>query len=695
MRRLLILASFFWGGYALGQNSPAVDFLHAGISIEIDTLDQAIRGRVAYDFEVHSKIDSVAIDAVGMTFNNVLLHGHKVKYHYDGKRLYLDRRFKAGRHYDLTLEYVVHPSQTVYFVGWGDSLPGNNQVWTQGQGKYSSHWVPSFDDMNEKVVFDLNITFDRAYEVAANGRLVKTSLSGNQKTWQFEMKHPMSSYLLAFAIGKYRNVTRRSGSGVPLIMYFEPEDSLKVEPTYRYSERIFDFLEQKIGVPYPWQVYRQVPVRDFLYAGMENSACTLFSEGYMIDSVAFKDRNYVNINAHELAHQWFGDLVTEQSGRHHWLHEGFATYFAYLAEKDIFGEEHYYWQLYETALALARMSDEGGGEALTDPGAGSLTFYEKGAWAIFALRERIGQQAFTRGIRSFLTKHAYGNATVSDLLSVLEASSGTSLEGFRQEWLDGTEFPYSEAIGYLKNSCASLRAFLELQGELTADAGSGGPIIRKYWGQVNSARWKEAVVRAYFRSIPQDLIGEVLSGHDLKVRQAVAEETVQIPAALKTGYESLLSDQSYVTREAALYKLWVYFDEDRARYLDRCRDIQGLPNRNLRMLWLSLAVLTPNYDVDRKQEYFKELSGYTSPKYGFETRQLAFQYLEQAFPFPDASLKDLIRATVHPSWQFRKFARSLLDELLQKVEYRTRLEKITKQLKVSDLRYINQKLMTE
>lgn len=150
-----------------------------------------------------------------------------------------------------------------------------------------------------------------------------------------------------------------------------------MEPTYRYTKHIFDFLENEIGVAYPWQNYKQVPVQDFLYAGMENTTCTIFSNQYVIDSTAFVDKNYVNVNAHELAHQWFGNLVTETSSEHHWLHEGFATFYAYLAEKEIFGDDHYYWQLLETANALQRFSGDDGGEAIRNPNAGSLTFMKR------------------------------------------------------------------------------------------------------------------------------------------------------------------------------------------------------------------------------------------------------------------------------------------------------------------------------
>src|SRR5690606_19262861 len=128
------------------------------------------------------------------------------------------------------------------------------QIWTQGQGKYTSHWLPSFDDMTEKIEFDLSLVFDGRYQVAANGKLVGKREAGQGKIeWSFDMKGPMSSYLVAFAIGRYDKKTVHSNSGVPIELYFVPKDSSKVEPTYRHTQGIFDFLEGEIGLAYPWQ----------------------------------------------------------------------------------------------------------------------------------------------------------------------------------------------------------------------------------------------------------------------------------------------------------------------------------------------------------------------------------------------------------------------------------------------------------
>ena len=688
MKNFILLLIFSITCFTYGQHQDRVDFTKASVYIKPEPLKRQLKGSVVYHFEVKQNIDSIFLDAKNMDFFKVELDGKKVNFTTTEMTISIKQKFKKGQSHKLIIEYVANPKQTVYFIGYDDNLEGNEQIWTQGQGKYTSHWLPSFDDMEEKIEFDLTIEANTNYQVIANGILeMKSKKSEEFPVWVFDMEKPMSSYLLAFAIGNYDKQVLKSESGVSIENYFYPEDSLRVEPTYRYTKRIFDFLETEIGVAYPWQNYKQVPVHDFLYAGMENTSATFFSDSYVIDSTSFIDRNYVNINAHELAHQWFGNLVTEKNSEQHWLHEGFATYYAYLVEKEVFGDDYYYWKLFDTAKTLSGISEKGEGESLLNPKASSLTFYEKGAWAMSILREEIGDSAFKEGIKTYLDKYQFQNVTVADFITEMEEVSGESLKHFKEVWLEGDVFPMEETKDYLMKNSSSLRMYYVLKHD-DKKTFTSSDILK----DSELATQLKLELLKLKGSFPELEISPLITSDDIKIRQFAAQKMSKISEISKEFVEPLLLDDSYITNELMLYNLWNSFDNDRSVFLDRTKDIIGLPNKNVRLLWLTLALYTPDYNPSENTAYYKELIGYTSSIYNPEVRQTAFQYLFEIKALKGDGLANLIKATNHHSWQFRNFSRQLLDSLLNDEAQKKEIEKVAKQLSSTDLRYLKTKL---
>ncbi|MEM1259076.1 MAG: M1 family metallopeptidase [Bacteroidota bacterium] len=700
------------------QRQENIDFTKINAEIEVFPFSNSIRGNSTYALKSLKRTDVFFLDAVGIQFSKVLLNGKKVKYTYDGKKVFIKKRLSKNSTHQLELEYMTQPKQTVYFVDWKipDSLQSGNrhlrepyrglkssmnhklldvinkntgQIWTQGQGKYTSHWLPSVDDMNDKIEFDIAIWTDNEYKVAANGTLVEKTHQDGWTKWEFDMNKPMSSYLVAFAIGNFNKKIIKSKSGVPIELYYEPKDSLKYEPTYRYTKKIFDFLEEEIGVGYPWQNYKQVPVQDFLYAGMENTTCTIFSNQYVIDTIAFVDKNYVNVNAHELAHQWFGNLVTEESGEHHWLHEGFATYYAYLAERELFGEDHFYWKLYQTAKTLHNLSENEGGEALTDPNANSLTFYEKGAWALVALRERMGNESFKQGIQDYLDTYAYSNATITDFLTEMEVTAQKELTDFKETWLESEEFPWAEAKGLLTSKNESIRLFFELQDRSMDTAEFNGEDLIGILGKEMPIPFKREFLFKHGTQIPDSILGQFIDGQPLKVRQAVAQVIPRISNELLPAFEAMLKDQSYLTQEIILFKLWQAFPERQHQYLAKTDGVVGLPNKNVRLLWLTLALITEDYRPETKSTFYNELNTYTNSNYHFEVRQLAFQYLFQIGGLNKASIQNLFEATKHHVWQFKKSSRNLLREINKSEEGKNLLSILQDTLSKADSQLLN------
>jgi aminopeptidase N len=182
------------------------------------------------------------------------------------------------------------------------------------------------------------------------------------------------------------------------------------------------------------------------------------------------------------------------------------------------------------------------------------------------------------------------------------------------------------------------------------------------------------------------------------VRQTLAEVLYRISGArassegLKSRYETLLEDDSYLTIETALINLWSNFPEYRSIYLNRTKDIDGLPNKNVRLLWLTLALVTPEYSGMEKTRWLNELVKYTFSTYNPEVRQLAFQYLTNINAMNASVYRQLIKATNHHSWQFRNFARRLMDEKLEDDTSKMEILNVARELKRDDLRYLKTKL---
>ena len=176
------------------------------------------------------------------------------------------------------------------------------------------------------------------------------------------------------------------------------------------------------------------------------------------------------------------------------------------------------------------------------------------------------------------------------------------------------------------------------------------------------------------------------------MRQSIAIDLENIPKQLKTEFESLLDDDSYLTQEAALYKLWQNFPDDRARYLDKMRNSVGFYEKNVRMLWLTLNLVTQDYESEKNSEYYSELVEYTSPVYSFEIRQNAFSYLFQLGSYTNEAMINLMDASAHPNWRFRNYARRMMDELLKDEKYKQQLIEVSNKVEKENAQYLNSKI---
>ena len=672
---------------AFAQQTNKVDFIKCNALVIPNPVEKSISGSITYEFKVKQAIDTIKIDAINMQFNEVFINGVLVNYKNSGKTLDLFEGYKRGKN-RISFNYSTKPKQTLYFTGEGENL----QIWTQGQGKFTSHWLPSFDDVNEKVIFNLSVEFKNIFKTLANGSLnrISTNAKEGTKQWHYQMQKPMSSYLVMLAIGNFEKQFETSKSGTPLEFYIDKNDVDKFEPTFRYSRQMFDYLEQEIGVKYPWHIYRQVPVRDFLYAGMENTTSTIFAQDFVVDSIGFNDRNYINVNAHELAHQWFGDLVTAESSKHHWLQEGFATYYALLAERNLFGDDHFYDELKTYAEQLKRVAKTDTIPVMNEK-ASTLSFYKKGAWALHVMREDIGPEKFQKAVKKYLKKYQYKNVNTDDFLKIVKQVSNYDVSNFKKVWLEKSGFETEIAQSYLDKN-----KFIQEFQELRKSKKSVAELIEL----LNSSAYfpiKEYIIY-HTQNLPFDerkaLLEVAMKTNSVQVRQAVAETVKVIPVVFKSQYETLLNDASYKTKEIALGNLWRNFPEERLNYLELTKAIEGNNDKSFKLTWLALAMNTENILAQTQLECYEKLLDFATMNYESSVRQNALELLLQLNPNDEKVIALLFQTTTHHKWQFTKFGREAIRKLLKNTAYReivTQLAtKTTGDLKELYLRFLNE-----
>ncbi len=428
----------YFSDEGLTPREHPVDFYHLKLEVGFEPKQGKVIGKVSHSFTVlQAGLDTLFLDAPDITIKKASMKGENLAFmsRKDGVVLKFPRPLAWDEAQTIEIEYECFPKKGIYFIGWND--PKNlsrKQIWTQGQGIDNRHWIPHFDSQNDKVHTEIIVSFDKKYKVLSNGDLISSTPEGDNIRWHYRLDQAHASYLIMLGIGEYQVKTLTSASGHAINLYYYPDWANRVEATYRYSKEMFDFFEKEIMYPYGWNTYSQIPVQDFLYGAMENTTATVFGDFFFVDEAGYNDRNYVAVNAHELAHQWFGDLVTARSSAHHWLQESFATHYNLIYEREAFGEEHFQWGRRTSALrALAASQKDLLPIAHTD--AGTARHYPKGALVLNMLRYTVGNDAYRRAIAYYLEKHAYRNVDSDDLLTAFHEKLGVSLNWFWEQWV--------------------------------------------------------------------------------------------------------------------------------------------------------------------------------------------------------------------------------------------------------------------
>jgi len=281
----------------------------------------------------------------------------------------------------------------------------------------------------------MNVTVDERYKVFNNGVREKVIQNADHtQTWYYKMNHQNPFFSTCLVIGNYDFVSLKTKRGLPLEQWYYPDWQDHVEPTYRYMPEMFDYFESEFGVNYPWELYREAPVIDYMYGAMETTTSTIFGDYLMVDPRGFKGRNYVNVNAHELAHQWFGDYVSHLKNKDVWINESFATYWAKKFEQHIFGED-YYQDIRKQELIDVFDASAKDNYAVGHGSGGRNRWYPKGSLVLDMLRDVMGDNEFKAAIKFYLESHPYQVAETNDFLAAIRKSTGKSLEWFFEEWI--------------------------------------------------------------------------------------------------------------------------------------------------------------------------------------------------------------------------------------------------------------------
>ena len=258
---------------------------------------------------------------------------------------------RKGDFVEVLISYVANPRRNnnnlgLVFVDPLEIDPSRpTQVWTLGQPEDNRYWFPSWDYPNDRMTFELALTVPGKYMTIANGRLTRQEqLGGGLRKDRWELDKPHPGYLTGFVVGEYTAVqdtyTRSDGSSVPLAYFVEPEQALNATLVFGETPEIMGYFERNLGIAYPWDNYKQICVRDFTARGMENTTATLMYDKLQHDERAHLDYTGVDLIVHELAHQWFGNLLTCRNWAHLPLNEGFASYFErlYIEESNGLGD---------------------------------------------------------------------------------------------------------------------------------------------------------------------------------------------------------------------------------------------------------------------------------------------------------------------------------------------------------------------
>jgi aminopeptidase N len=452
---------------------PARPFDHLHMKLEMDFPDM---GKAFFAAHETLKITPIArarkhldLNAVGEKIESVKVDGADASFTHEHGRLAIEfpHEVPLGQTAEVTIDYTTDFTQGPHEQGltWIRPRTGNASatdkspvIYSQGVTEYNRRWFPCHDFPNERLTTELIVTVEDGYTVVSNGHLVGTSLgkpAGDKArtTWHWLQDKPHANYLVTLVIGKYSLVglppegpdrvpKDAAGHVISCNVYAPIGRETQAAESFGHTPSMMAFYNEQFGQIYPWDKYAQVLVRNF-NGGMENTSATT-----MMASLAGRRASAADdIISHELAHQWFGDLMTCKSWEHAWLNEGWASYcealwFEHAATPDKRDDAYQ-----RTMLGFARTQRSNSTTAPDTPPMVSNRYgfsqeafmkandiYSKGALVLHMLRMRLGEETFWKGVRLYIQRYKFKEVETDEFRECLEEASGLDLERFFEQW---------------------------------------------------------------------------------------------------------------------------------------------------------------------------------------------------------------------------------------------------------------------
>jgi aminopeptidase N len=345
---------------------------------------------------------------------------------------------------------VVEPHRGLFFIAPDEAHPHRpRHAWTQSQDQNARYWFPCLDYPHEKQPTQTTVVVPNGAFALANGKLLSRAESGGRTTFVYRQDVPHATYLMTLVVGPFVERQQRNAGerGTPVAFYTLPGREEDGGRSFGNTPDMIEAFETRIGTPYPYARYSQIAVSDFIFGGMENTGATTQTDRTLHDGVAHLDFSSDPLVSHELAHQWFGDLLTCRDWSHAWLNEGFATYFECVWRESNLGYDEY---LYDVFGCVERYLREDAARYRRPIVCNRYRapielfdrhLYEKGGAVLHMLRGDLGDARFWRSIRHYVATNAQRNVETIDLIRAIEEATGRNMRGFFDRWIFGGGHP--------------------------------------------------------------------------------------------------------------------------------------------------------------------------------------------------------------------------------------------------------------